>query len=159
MPNKIFLDTNIFIDILIDENSLKDYGNIGREIEKIRDTKEFIKNHIIDGYKLVICSLTLANAFYTFTIRHKKQNNEFFAKILSKFENSELYEVVTDTADLRNKAWQYAIKYNADYEDALQYFCAKENGCKAIITNDKDFPQLGIALIRTDHKQKDYKPQ
>lgn len=43
MPNKIFLDTNIFIDILIDENSLKDYGNMGREIEKIRDTEEFIK--------------------------------------------------------------------------------------------------------------------
>ena len=159
MPNKIFLDCNIFIDTLIDENSLKDYGNIGREVEIIKASKKCIKNYIIDGYKLAICSLTLANAFYTFTRRHKTENNEFFAKILSKFESSELYEIITDTSDLRNKAWQYAIKNGSDYEDALQYFCAKEHNCNAIITNDKDFPKLDIALIRTDPEQKNYEPK
>jgi len=41
--------------------------------------------------------------------------------------------------------------HNLDYEDTLQYFCALENGCKAIITNDKNFPKLDIELIRTSN--------
>ena len=46
-----------------------------------------------------------------------------------------------------------------DFEDVLQYFCALEGGCEAIVTNDKTFPKLQIALKRTDANLEDYAPK
>ena len=46
-----------------------------------------------------------------------------------------------------------------DFEDILQYFCALEGGCEAIVANDKTFPKLQIALKRTDANLSDYAPK
>lgn len=147
MQNKIFLDTNVFIDILFDEKSFLKYNHSQRDADLIKSSKELIEKYISQDYKISISSLSLANAFY---ILSKKDNKGYFATIISNFENNELFEVITDTFNLRKKAWRYSIKNNADYEDALQYFSALENNCSAIITNDKNFPKLDIPLIRTN---------
>lgn len=46
-----------------------------------------------------------------------------------------------------------------DFEDILQYFCTLEGGCEVIVTNDKTFPKLQIALKRTDANLEDYAPK
>lgn len=53
---------------------------------------------------------------------------------------------------LSSKASFRALEYcknnpKADLEDILQYFVAKENGCEEILTNDKKFPKIDIALV------------
>lgn len=119
----------------------------------IKSSKELIEKYILQNSKISISSLSLANAFY---ILSKRDNKGYFATIISNFENNELFEIVTDSFDLRKKAWQYSIENNADYEDALQYFSALENSCNAIITNDKNFPKLDIPLIRTNSNIENY---
>lgn len=153
---KIFLDTNIFIDNLVNLDKLSDYGKIGRTAERIKASQITIEKYIEKGYTLVVSSLTLANAYYIFSERYNsKTKKSDFAKSISAFENSELFEVITDTYDLRAKAWQYAINNNVDYEDMLQYYSAKSSGCDFIITEDKEdkiknkvgFPKLDLPLI------------
>lgn len=39
-------------------------------------------------------------------------------------------------------------KYQGDFEDYLQYFCAEKEGCCAIYTMDKKFPNLKIPVKR-----------
>ncbi len=33
------------------------------------------------------------------------------------------------------------MHFGSDYKDLHQYICAKNSGCEAIITNDKNFPE------------------
>jgi predicted nucleic acid-binding protein len=45
------------------------------------------------------------------------------------------------------KSFEYSLKHSSDLEDALQCFCAKENGCQIFLTNDKKFINCGIKIL------------
>ena len=82
------------------------------------------------------------------------------AELLLKIYSAEdSFIVACESLDAQIKALEFAKENNADFEDALQYFCAKENGCITVITNDKDFPKLEIPLLRTDPKLKNFAPK
>ena len=49
-----------------------------------------------------------------------------------------------------NQAVKLSLKENLDLEDTLQCFCAKENGCGILITNDKKFYDCGISIYTTE---------
>lgn len=54
------------------------------------------------------------------------------------------------TAEDRYFALDYMDRnYGSDFEDLLQYSAAKNSNCSIIVTNDKDFPKIDIALKRT----------
>ena len=156
MQNRYFIDTNILIDLLVKS----EYKIRQAQQDTVAKTKEFILNLLQNDKNIcVINSNSIITAFFALTNKNKNFMGVVANSLLELYDNNEAFLIVKESDKTNIKALKYAKANNADYEDALQYFCAKEYNCKAIITNDKDFPKLDIALIRTDPKQTNYEPQ
>ena len=131
MKDKLFLDTNVVIDLLGEREPF--YEAVAK-IVSLAD-----KGRI----QLSVSALTYATAFY----------------ILSRFEDKELvkekirkFKVISETSDLTDKVLDKGLSSKIrDFEDALQYFCALENECHIIITrNGKDFKESGLPVLSPD---------
>lgn len=121
---KIFLDTNIVLDLLIREeykSQIRDLINSCAEDE------------------LYISYLTVANAAY---IMRKYPKDELKANINLILE---LFEILPNDESQIEKA----IKTEgSDFEDILQYQCAKSIECEVILTrNAKDFRFSDIPIM------------
>ena len=113
---KIFIDTNIFLDLILKRERYK-------EALKIFNA---ISNRMFTG---VILDITILNIDYI----AKKQ-----VKDIRDFLN--LINYTFTIVGANNKSISKALKIsNNDLEDNLQYICANENKCDMIITNDKNF--------------------
>ena len=153
MQNKYFLDVNILIDLLVNSN----YKNVRSSDDVPNITKSKIKEILSDRDKIcVISSNSLVTAFFALTNKNRSLMAHT-AELLLKIYSAE--DRACESLDAQIKALEFAKENNADFEDALQYFCAKENGCTTIVTNDKDFPKLEIPLLRTDPKLKNFTPK
>jgi len=121
---KIFLDTNILLDLLL-------------EREKVKEAM-IILNSIDRGvYEGVILDITLINIDY---ISRKQQvNAKEFLKLL--VQNC---KVIGADNNLSIEALDLD---NNDFEDSLQYVCAKNSGCEYIISNDKKFYHGEIEVL------------
>lgn len=157
--NRVFLDTNVFVDLLIDENSVDDKNRLRNDIEKVKRSKKIVYDYIKDGVILVINTTTLVNAFFLLTQKAKVSSEIVANKFLTIENSTNFFFVVEESKDIRVKSLRYSIENSFDYEDALQYFCALDSQCKAIITNDKEFIRQDIALIRTNPNLKNYYPK
>jgi len=121
---KIFIDTNIFLDLILKREYHKEAVVILNSIEK----------NLFEG---VVLDITLLNIDYV----AKKQIRDIreFLKLLNS-----LFIVAGAT----NKMVELALNLkNRDLEDNLQYICAKEMGAKSIVTNDKSFFSPEIEVI------------
>lgn len=156
--NRVFLDTNSLIDILIDENNSKEYDKIRGSADNIKNSRVVIEEYLEQGYTLVVNTTSITNTTYFLQDRQKIATDIVIDKISMIEEDEDLFLVVLETKQIRQKAREYARENDADYEDALQYFCAKESGCDTIITNDKNFPKLDIRLTRTNKNLENYYP-
>jgi len=136
MQNKIFIDTNIALDLLLDK---RPFSN---------ETKLLLQNFEKDTI-FVINNLSLNTIFYVGANINKQFNETFiFLKVI---ENSPKWEIYNLTKKDRLFCYDYMDKnINTDFEDLQQYISAKNSNCKSIITNDKNFPKLDIELIRTN---------
>jgi len=121
---KIFLDTNILLDLLL-------------EREKVKEAI-IILNSIDRGvYEGVILDITLINIDY---ISRKQQvDAKDFLKIL-------VQDCKVVGAD-NNLSMEALNLDNSDFEDSLQYICAKNSGCEYIISNDKKFYHGEIEVL------------
>ena len=126
---KIFIDTNVIIDLLLKRDGYAEAALI----------MESGKQSIISLHASV---LTMANLAY---ILRKELKGESLYQALRTI--SSLIHVTT----LTDKDFQAAIELKAnDFEDALQYFCAFSNNCECIITrNEKDFSFSKIQVLST----------
>ena len=131
MKDKLFLDTNVVIDLLGEREPF--YEAVAK-IVSLAD-----KGRI----QLSVSALTYATVFY----------------ILSRFEDKELvkekirkFKVISETSDLTDKVLDKGLSSKIrDFEDALQYFCALENECHIIITrNGKDFKESALPVLSPD---------
>ena len=62
-----------------------------------------------------------------------------------------IFDVVAIDEQASLKALELCTKnICTDYEDAMQYVCAKKIGAEAIVTNDKGFVSGDIDIVRTD---------
>lgn len=151
MSYNIFLDTNALIDILVDYQTPTTYDKIRSDAKLALKTKiyiaELIKNN--PDIKLFINTTTVTNVFFILTNRQKISKSLVASQILNLHKQKELFTVVCEGDTIREAALNYCIQNDVDYEDALQYFCTLKHNCKAIITNDKNFPDIDIKLIRT----------
>ncbi|NLK67407.1 MAG: type II toxin-antitoxin system VapC family toxin [Campylobacteraceae bacterium] len=143
---KIFLDTNILLDLLLSgrHNSI--------------NSQKAVLNYSDEGYKFVVSGLSLATIFFIGAERSKKwlETKEFIKAIHINRDIWEIYDLSTSD---RNWIFSYMDEnYGSDYEDLEQYICAKNSGSKAIITNDKNFPNIDIPLIRTDPNLQNHQP-
>lgn len=122
--NKIFLDTNIILDLLIRE----EYRPQIRElIDKCSEMD------------LYISYLTVANAAYIMRKYPKSEINKNIGLILKLFN-----VVPNDKSQIER-----AIKIESpDFEDMLQYQTAISVNCDVILTrNTKDFPFAKIPVM------------
>jgi len=121
---KIFLDTNIFLDLILKRDGFEDALVILDNCNK----------NLFEGF---VADITLLNIDYIAS-KQTKDLREFLTLINSS------YNVVG--AD--NKVFKLALNLkNNDLEDSVQYFCAKVSKCDVIITNDKNFYQGDIKTV------------
>jgi len=138
MQSNIYVDTNIIIDICDNQRAMHTHS-----FEVITDYMEQ------DNYELFINSDTLANLFYVLSNRSTLNAEEVLDKMrfiheiftLVSIESKEIEMVLALCADSNSK--------HKDYEDAMQYICAKKIDASLILTNDKKFVSVDIGLCAT----------
>lgn len=121
---RIFLDTNIVLDLLIREEYKSQISELIRRCANI---------------EIYISYLTVANSAY---IMRKYSKEEIFENLNLLLE---LFEIVPND----KKQIIKALKTDgSDFEDILQYQSAKHAKCEVILTrNSKDFPFSDIPLM------------
>jgi predicted nucleic acid-binding protein len=131
MKDRLFLDTNIVLDLL---GEREPFYLPAAKIATLSDQGE------ID---IVVSALTYSTVYY----------------VLSKFEGKEVarekvrkFKVLAQTADLTDQIIDKAfLSKFKDFEDALQYYCALSQQCTLIITrNGGDFKNSEIPVLGPD---------
>ena len=117
---KVFIDTNIFLDILC------------RREQFVDDALSIFDMAVDDRIELLISDLSIANIKY---ITRKEISTDKFYDLIQTFRP--IFNIVPLGADVVDRA--ISLKAN-DFEDALQYFSAVQAGADCLITrNIKDF--------------------
>lgn len=128
MKDKLFLDTNVMLDLLGERDP---FYESAAKIATIADRGDI---------QLVVSALSYSTVYY----------------ILSKFESDEnvreklrKFKVIAETADLTDKIVDKGLGSRfIDFEDALQYHCALNSNCNFLITrNGKDFRESDIPVM------------
>jgi len=138
MENNIYFDTNIFIDLM---DSTRPYALGSMALSRA---------YIVEGKIIHINSDTITNAFYVMSKKKAYAPKELlvlFKKMVSLFEvvAVEQKEVMMALSLCEDEGTNFK-----DYEDALQYVCAKKVGAESIVTNDKGFVGLDIEVRGTE---------
>lgn len=125
---KLLVDTNIVVDLL---TRREDFYREAQDLFTLSDEGKV---------KLLVSSLTFANTHYLLD-RHK--NKDEARKILIKFK------VLVEVAKLDDKIIELALASDfTDFEDAIQYYTALENGVDVIITrNLRDFKTSKLPVL------------
>ncbi len=128
--SKIFLDTNIVLDIIDSQRPNN---------KKIHILLEYL---IMNNIGIVVSEDMLSTIFY---IQKDKQ-------LVLKFFNSiqKRWIISSYGKSVIKQGIELSLEKNLDLEDILQCLCAKENGCKALITNDKKFNNCGLSIYTID---------
>lgn len=139
MVNRLFVDTNIALDILFSDR------------ENSEKTKAFIMQQ---NSKLVINDLSLNTIFYIGSKINYDKTIEFLKTIVLSNSLWEVYYL--KKADFVEVFKLMDENNGADFEDLQQYISANNSNCKTIITNDKNFPKLNTSLKRTAENIDDF---
>ncbi len=129
MQSKIFLDTNIVLDILVPTRL---YHSLHKEL----------LYRLLD-YDVYISEDMLSTIYYV--TKNNQRTLHFFQIIMNE------WNIVPFGKDVIEKAIAYTLENETDFEDALQCFCAKKYGCTKILTSDKKFVACGVEIV--DYKQ------
>ena len=127
IKNRVFLDTNIVIDLI--DSSRKSYPLSLNLIEYLT----------LHDYDIYISEDMLSTIYYI--SKDKKATLEMFENLI--FID---WSVVGYGSDTIQEAVKLSLINNLDLEDVLQCLCAKKNGCAVLLTNDKRFYNCGISI-------------
>lgn len=128
MKDKLFLDTNVVVDLLGEREPFYD---VAARIASMAD-----KGRI----QLIVSALTYSTVFY----------------LLSRFEDKEQvkekirkFKVIAQTVELTDQIIEKGLASKfVDFEDALQYYCALQKDSNMLITrNVKDFKESDIPVL------------
>lgn len=121
---KIFVDTNIFLDLILKRG----------DFDKTLILLNAIERRVFGG---VVADITILNIDYV-AKKQLKEIREFLALINS------LFEVV----GANNETMHEALNINNnDLEDNVQYVLAKKHNCELIVSNDKIFYSKDILVV------------
>jgi predicted nucleic acid-binding protein len=125
---KIFIDTDVFIDTILDRNPHSEFSN---ELLNCCEQNE------IEGFT---SSLIIANIYY---IIRKISNHRKAIEAISKIRS------IVKILPFSDKEIGESINAEfADFEDGLQYFIAQNHKIDCIITrNTKDFRKSNIGIF------------
>lgn len=126
--NKVFVDTNIVLDLL------------GQRIDFYKDSQDLFTYAIDNKVTLVVSSLTFANTNYILKEQLK------LGQVRSSLRK---FKTLVEVAAFDDKVLELALEEEfKDFEDGIQYYCAMENACEAIITrNKRDFKNSAIPVL------------
>ncbi|MEI6899918.1 MAG: PIN domain-containing protein [Bacteroidota bacterium] len=131
MKERIFIDTNIVIDLL------------GERIPFYTPAARIFTLADKGKIQIIVSALTYSTVFY----------------VLSRFEEKETvkeklkkFKILVETAELNEKIIDQGLSSRfIDFEDAIQYYCAINRDCTTIITrNGKDFKASAIPVLTPD---------
>lgn len=128
---KVFLDANIILD-LIDKNR-----------NCVEQTKRAIASMLENGDTLMTSCDIFTTVYY---VAQKHVKREALLADLEKILH--FIEVIAIDFSIIHRAIvlnQNAL--NEDFEDILQYVCAKSASCERIVTNDKGFFKNDIEVV------------
>jgi len=119
------VDTNVFLELLLNRSNVKLAYNFFRKIETER-------------IKAVISSFTLHSI--EVLLERKRSLNEVvkFLSVLEQWKNLKVYQ--TNLAEEKLIA-ENANRWNLDFDDAVQYYVALKHGAK-IVTFDRHFQKV-----------------
>jgi len=115
MSLKIYIDTNIFLNSILNRDN-----NISKKVLSFLDDR---------GFDIILNDISIINIHYYV----QKDYNFDIAKQYIQILLDE-YTIISATDRILSLALNSNFK---DFEDAVQYFCAKEYQSDLIITNDK----------------------
>jgi len=117
----VFLDTNILLDLVQNREGFSNAVNI-------------LEGAFKGQYSICACTLSYANIAYVL----RKESKERRYQLLSLL--AETVPMLPLMPDEVNISIANPVR---DFEDMLQYQCAKANGCDVIITNNgKDYAEF-----------------
>ncbi|WKN40800.1 PIN domain-containing protein [Tunicatimonas pelagia] len=126
--NKIFLDSDVLLDLLLDREPFAD------------DIVEIIEDATADNVSLCVSPISITNVNYIIgKLENQKKADSQTKKILEivKVENVE-QGIITKAAHSKFK----------DFEDAVQNYCAEDAGHQIIITrNTKDYKESVLSIL------------
>lgn len=128
---EIFVDTDVILDLLIDR---KPFGIYSELLFELADSKKI---------KIFVSSLSFSNLFY---ILRKQSNIQKAYKVLNNLK------IIVNILPVDDKVISLSLNsgFN-DFEDAIQYFTAKENGIIILITrNIKDYKKADIMITNAE---------
>lgn len=115
MSLKVYIDTNIFLDSILNRDN-----GIAREVLFFLEDKNF---------EIILNDISIINIHY---FARKGLGTSSLKQYINTFLNE--YTIISANKDLLLQAINSDFK---DFEDGVQYFCAKDYGTELIITNDK----------------------
>jgi predicted nucleic acid-binding protein len=138
MKDKLFIDTNVLLDLLGERAPF--YEAIAK-IATIADKGKI---------KIIASALSYSTVFYLLS---KLENNEIVKDKLRKFR------VICGSSDLTDKTINKGLSSKfTDFEDALHYHCALKMDCNILIArNGKDFKESDIPVMSPDEYLKSLK--
>jgi len=131
MIQRIFLDTNVMLDLLGERNPF--YNSIAK-IATFADDNKLI---------LIVSPISCATVSY----------------FISKFENSKIaiqklrkFKVISEVCSINEQTIEKGLNSDfSDFEDALQFYNAVESKCDIIITrNAKNFKKATLPVMTPD---------
>lgn len=117
MSLKIYIDTNIFLNSILNRDN-----EISKEVLYFLEAKNF---------EIVLNDISIINIHY-YISKDKQFNSQNVKQYINTF--LEEYTIVSADTELLKKSLHSTFK---DFEDGVQYYCAKEIKADLIITNDK----------------------
>ncbi len=128
---KIFLDTNIILDLLAQR--IPHYESIAR-IATLAEQREL--------------ALIASPVSFT-TISYVLSKIEPFEVVLNRLRK---FSILCKISEVNQETIDKSLNSDfSDFEDAVQYFSAVDAGCKIILTrNTRDFKKSGIPVMTAD---------
>jgi len=129
--NKIFLDTNIVIDII--DISRPNHNNL----------LVLLKQLMLSDFEICISEDMITTLYYI--SKDKKTTLEFLKNVV--FVD---WTILVFGKTVLEKAVELSLEKDLDIEDVVQCLCAKENNCDVFITNDKTFHDCGMKIMSSE---------
>lgn len=128
MKDRIFLDTNVVLDLL---GERVPFYNPAAKIATLADLGQI---------EIIVSALTYSTVYFLLS-RYEKAS---VAK-----EKIRKFKILAETSDLIDAIIDKSLSSKfSDFEDSLQYYCAVEKKCKVLITrNVKDFKESDIPVL------------
>ena len=123
---KIFLDSDVLLDLLLDREPFMD------------DIAEIIETSLSTKVKLCVSPITITNINCIIErIENKRKADTQIKKILKIVTVEDVGQLII------NKASKFK-----DFEDAVQNFCAEKSGHQILVTrNTKDYKESKLSIL------------